>query len=79
MMNADLREELMTQVNERVTVGWRCATEACMTGTVIGVSDQFVQVRGVVPTFAVSLSCSDGAAVQSEGLFWYIQAPYPLR
>lgn len=56
----------MTHVNERVTVIWHCAMEACLTGTVIGVSDRFVQVRGLVPTFAESLSCTDGAAVQLD-------------
>ncbi len=52
-MAHSLREELRHSLQRRITVMWRCnGTAACTTGILIEVGYDFIEMVGIVPTFA---------------------------
>ena len=64
-MAHSLREELRQSLQRRITVMWRCnGTAACTTGILIQVGYDFIEMVGIVPTFAddensLPVNCTD--------------------
>ena len=60
-MTETLRDELRGQVGFRVSVLWHCGQQTrCTTGHVTQVGLDYLELRGLVPTFAESIAtCTD--------------------
>ena len=62
-MAQSLRHELRENLERRITVYWRCGgSHACSTGILVEVGYDFIELVGLVPTFAQTeapLECSD--------------------
>ena len=66
----DLRRELLEHKGHRVTVLWHCnGVLACSTGRLVEVGCDFLEVHGLIPTFAERMvwgGCDDAASMMLD-------------
>lgn len=68
-MAESLRQELRHSLQRRITVFWRCGeASACSTGILMQVGIDFIEMVGIVPTFADDDVSLPIAYADSQGL-----------